>query len=130
MGENISPREIDDVLLEHPDILQAAVFAIPHPTLGETVAAAVVLRDNSQVTESKIREYLTERLADFKIPTRILIVDDIPKTSTGKVRLADIAAMFAEPLKSEFVAPKNDLEAFVAGIYADVLGSQQVGSTR
>ena len=128
-GEKISAREIDDALLEHPDILQAAVFAIPHPTLGETVAAAVVLRDNSQVTESKIREYLTERLADFKIPTRILIVDNIPRTSTGKVRLAEIAAMFAEPLKSEFVAPKNDLEAIVAGIYADVLRSQQIGST-
>jgi acyl-CoA synthetase (AMP-forming)/AMP-acid ligase II/acyl carrier protein len=127
-GENISPREIDDVLLEHPDILQAAVFAISHPTLGETVAAAVVLRDDSQVTESKIREYLSERLANFKIPTRILMVDDIPKTSTGKVRRADLALIFAEPLKSEFVAPKNDLEALVAGIYVDVLGSQQVGS--
>ena len=127
-GENISPREIDDVLLEHPDILQAAVFAIPHPTLGETVAAAVVLRDDSQVTESKIREYLSERLANFKIPTRILVVDDIPKTSTGKVRRADLALIFAEPLKSEFVAPKNDLEALVAEIYVDVLGSQQVGS--
>jgi oxalate---CoA ligase len=128
-GEKISAREIDDALLEHPDILQAAAFAMPHATLGETVAAAVVLRDNSQVTESKIRKYLTPRLADFKIPTRLLIVDNIPKTSTGKVRRACLAATFADLLKSEFVAPKNDLEALVAGIYADVLGSQQIGST-
>jgi oxalate---CoA ligase len=128
-GEKISAREIDDALLEHPDILQAAAFAMPHATLGETVAAAVVLRDNSQVTESKIREYLTPRLADFKIPTRVLIVDNIPKTSTGKVRRACLAATFADLLKSEFVAPKNGLEALVARIYADVLGSQQIGST-
>ena len=127
-GEKISAREIDDALLEHPDIVQAAAFAIPHPALGETVAAAVVLRENSQVTEANLRERLTERLADFKIPARILIVGDISKTSTGKVRRADLAATFAEPLKSEFVAPKNDLEALVAGIYADVLGSSQVGS--
>jgi acyl-CoA synthetase (AMP-forming)/AMP-acid ligase II/acyl carrier protein len=128
-GEKISAREIDDALLEHPDILQAAAFAMPHPALGETVAAVVVLRDNSQVTESTIREYLTERLAEYKIPTRILIVDNIPKTSTGKVRRACLAATFADLLKSVFVAPKNDLEALVAGIYADVLESQQVGST-
>jgi len=128
-GEKISAREIDDALLEHPDILQAAAFAIPHPTLGETAAAVVVLGDHAQVTEAKIREHLAERLADFKIPTRLLIVDDIPTTSTGKVRRADVAAIFAESLKSEFVAPKNDLEVFVAAIYADVLGSRQIGST-
>jgi acyl-CoA synthetase (AMP-forming)/AMP-acid ligase II/acyl carrier protein len=128
-GEKISAREIDDALLEHPEILHAAAFAVAHPALGETVAAAVVLRDNSQVTESTIRKYLTERLADFKIPARILIVDNIPKTSTGKVRRACLAATFADLLKGVFVPPKNDLEALVAGIYADVLESQQVSST-
>jgi len=128
-GEKISAREIDDMLLEHPDILQAAVFPIPHPTLGETVAAVVVIREHSQMTESKIREYLTQRLANFKTPTRILIVDEIPITPSGKVRRASLAAAFTNLLKREFVAPKNDLEAFVAAIYGDVLGIQQVGST-
>ncbi len=127
-GEKISAREIDDALLEHPDIVQAAAFAIPHPALGETVGAAVALHENSQLTESNLREYLTDRLANFKIPTRLLIVADIPKTATGKVRRADLPTTFAESLKSKFVTPKNDLEALVAGIYADVLGSQQIGS--
>ena len=94
-GEKISAREIDDALLDHPDILQAAVFAIPHPTLGETVAAAVVIRD-SQMTESKIREYLTERLADFKMPARMLIVDDIPRTSNGQNTSGGPGRDFAE----------------------------------
>lgn len=127
-GEKISAREVDDALLAHPDILQAAAFAVPHPALGEIVAAAVVLRDHAQATETTIREHVSKRLAEFKIPARLLVVDDIPKTSTGKVRRADLAEIFAEPLKSTFVAPKNELEALIAGIYADVLGSGEVGS--
>jgi acyl carrier protein len=128
-GEKISAREIDEALLEHPDILQAAAFAIPHSSLGETVAAAVVVRDNTQTIESKIRKHLVDRLSDFKVPTRLLIVDDIPKNSTGKVRRADLAETFAERLKNDFVAPKNKLEEIVAGIYADVLGAQQIGAS-
>jgi oxalate---CoA ligase len=127
-GETISAREIDDALLEHPDILQAAAFAIPHPTLGETVAAAVVLRDNSQVTEAKIRQHLVNRLADFKTPARLLFVDDLPKTSTGKIRRADLAERVVNELSTDFGAPKNELELLVAGIYADVLGIQQISA--
>jgi acyl carrier protein len=127
-GETIAAREIDDALLEHPDILQAAAFAIPHPTLGETVAAAVVMRANSPVTEAEIRQHLVGRLADFKTPARLLFVDDIPKTATGKIRRTELAERVVNELSTDFAAPKNELALLVAGIYADVLGIQQISA--
>ena len=128
-GEKISPLEIDEALLEHPNVLQAVAFAVPHPSLGETVAAVVVVRDKTQTTESEIRGHLIGRLADFKIPNPIVIVDDIPKGATGKVSRVGLAAKFAAQLKGDFVAPRNDLEALVADIYAEVLDVQRVGAT-
>jgi acyl-CoA synthetase (AMP-forming)/AMP-acid ligase II/acyl carrier protein len=127
-GEKISPREIEEVLLEHPDVLQAVAFAIPHPSLGEDIAAVVELRNQAWTAEANIRGYLVSRLAAFKLPSRLLILDEIPMTSTGKVRRTELAETFTERLKSDFVAPKNKLEAVVAGIYADVLGTQPVSA--
>jgi oxalate---CoA ligase len=127
-GEKISPREIDEALLEHPDVLQAAAFPISHPSLGEDIAVAVVVRPASQTTEVSLRDYLIGRLAAFKVPSRLLIVDDIPKSSTGKVRRADLVQTFAERLKNGFVSPKNKLEEIVAGMYADVLGAHPIGA--
>src|SRR6185503_11362024 len=60
-GEKISPREVDEALLKHPDISQAIAFAVPHSTLGEDIAAAVVMREKKQTTEAAIREYLSSR---------------------------------------------------------------------
>ena len=76
-AENVSPQEIDEALLEHPDVWQAVTFTVPHPTLGQDVAAAVVAMPNSSVTERLVRAFAFERLADFKVPSRIVIVDDI-----------------------------------------------------
>ncbi len=84
-GEKISPKEIDDLLLGHPEIAQAAAFRVPHPTLGDDVAVALVLRPGSQLKESSIREYVLERLAEFKVPSRFFILDEIPKGATGKL---------------------------------------------
>lgn len=90
-GEKISPREIDEVLADHPGVAQALTFALPHATLGEDIAAAVVLRDGSMATESEIRAYAAKRLADFKVPRRILILDEIPKGATGKPQRIGLA---------------------------------------
>jgi acyl-CoA synthetase (AMP-forming)/AMP-acid ligase II/acyl carrier protein len=128
-GEKISPCEIDEALLDHPDVLQAVAFATFHPSLGEDIAAVVVVRDPIQTTEASIRDYLIGRLATFKMPSHLLIVDDIPKSSTGKVQRAGLAKTFAERLQGGFVAPKNNLEALVARIYADVLEIQQVSAS-
>ncbi len=90
-GEKISPREIDEVLLDHPGIAQAAAFAMPHDKLGEEVAAVVVLEPGAAATEKEIRAFAAEALADFKVPRRILIADEIPKGPTGKVQRVALA---------------------------------------
>jgi oxalate---CoA ligase len=85
-GEKISPAEIDDALQRHPDVAEAAAFAVRHPRLGEDVAAAVVLREGATVTPLKLREFLLPSLAQFKIPRKIVFVDRLPKGATGKVQ--------------------------------------------
>jgi oxalate---CoA ligase len=127
-GEKISPFEIDQALLNHPDVVQAVAFAVPHPSLGEDVAAAVVVRDRIQTNEAIIRRYLSGRLASFKVPAYLLIVDDIPKSATGKVQRAAVAGTFAEQLQRGFIAPKDELQMLVADIYAEVLETRQVGA--
>ena len=85
-GEKISPREVDEVLMDHPAVAQAVTFALPHPKLGEDVAAAVVLRDDADIEVAEIRKFTQERLAAFKVPRKILILDEIPKGATGKLQ--------------------------------------------
>jgi acyl-CoA synthetase (AMP-forming)/AMP-acid ligase II len=85
-GEKISPAEVDEALQRHPEVAEAAAFAVPHPRLGEDVAAAVVLREGSTVTALKLREFLLASLAQFKIPRRIVFVERLPKGATGKVQ--------------------------------------------
>jgi acyl-CoA synthetase (AMP-forming)/AMP-acid ligase II len=91
-GEKVSPREVDDVLMDHPAVALAVTFAIPHKTLGEEVGAAVVLRDGAQATAEDLRDFAAERLAAFKVPRRVLILDDIPKGPTGKLQRIGLAA--------------------------------------
>ncbi|MGI9622015.1 MAG: acyl--CoA ligase [Acidimicrobiales bacterium] len=93
-GEKISPLEIDEVLLAHPEVAQAVVFGVQHPKLGEDVAAAVVLTDNSELTPAQVREHAKESLAGFKVPREVLVVDEIPKGPTGKVQRVGLAEVF------------------------------------
>ena len=90
-GEKISPREIDDVIMSHPAILQVVVFATPHEKLGEDIAAAIVLRDGATLSEQALKTYLATRLAAFKIPRKILFLDEIPKGPTGKLQRIGLA---------------------------------------
>ena len=90
-GEKISPREVDEILLDHPAVAQVVTFAIPHTKLGEEVGAAVVLNDGATVTGNEIRDFASERLADFKVPRKVLILDEIPKGATGKVQRIGLA---------------------------------------
>ena len=91
-GEKISPREIDDVLMDHPAVQQVITFAMPHDKLGEDVAAAVVLREGVSATEKELREFVSRRVADFKVPRKILFLDEIPKGATGKLQRIGLAA--------------------------------------
>jgi acyl-CoA synthetase (AMP-forming)/AMP-acid ligase II len=90
-GEKVSPREVDEVLLEHPAVAQAVAFAVPHDRLGEEVAAAVVLHDGQSADERELREFCARQLADFKVPKQILLMTDIPKGATGKVQRIGLA---------------------------------------
>jgi oxalate---CoA ligase len=90
-GEKITPREIDEVLMDHPCVAQALAFALPHDMLGEDVAAAVVLRDGQEVSERELRDFVALHLADFKVPRRIVLLPEIPKGPTGKLQRIGLA---------------------------------------
>src|SRR6266545_8329716 len=126
-GEKLAPREVDEVLIQHPAIAQAVAFAVPHATLGEDVAAAVVLHENATVTESEIRDFASTRLADFKVPSQVVIVEEIPKGPTGKLQRIGLADKLALKLQTNFVAPRNAIEKQLVGIWKDVLSVDQVG---
>lgn len=83
-GEKISPREIDEVILDHPAVAHAVTFPVPHPRLGEDIAAAVVLRKNRTSSPQEIRKFVASQLIDYKVPSVIRLLDEIPKGSTGK----------------------------------------------
>jgi len=90
-GEKISPREVDEILMDHPAVQQVVTFAMPHDKLGEEVAAVVVLRDGESAEEKEIREFAGTRLADFKVPKKIIFMDEIPKGATGKLQRIGLA---------------------------------------
>ena len=91
-GEKIAPREVDDVLLQHPAVAEAVAFGSPHPTWGEEVAAAVVLRQPA--TEKELIAFARERLSDHKVPRKLFIVEQIPRTATGKIQRRSVAEAF------------------------------------
>ncbi len=90
-GEKVSPREVDEVLMDHPAVAQVVTFALPHPKLGEEVAAAAVLREGMGVDEAELRAFAAARLADFKVPRKIVFLDEIPKGATGKLQRIGLA---------------------------------------
>jgi acyl-CoA synthetase (AMP-forming)/AMP-acid ligase II len=91
-GEKVSPREVDEVLMDHPAVAQVVCFGMPHPKLGEEVAAVVVLREGQQATERELQQFVAGRAADYKVPKKILFMDEIPKGATGKLQRIGLAA--------------------------------------
>jgi acyl-CoA synthetase (AMP-forming)/AMP-acid ligase II len=128
-GENIAPREIDEALLEHPAVAEAVTFAVPHPTLGEDVAAAIVLRPEAEATARDIRQFAALRLAEFKVPRQLLFVKELPKGPTGKVQRVGMAAKLGltNSTDSPFVAPRTPLETALARIWGQILQRDRVG---
>ena len=90
-GEKISPREVDEVLMDHPAVQQVVTFAMPNEKLGEEIAAAVVLREGGEASEREIRQFAGEHLANFKIPRKVFFLDEIPKGATGKLQRIGLA---------------------------------------
>ena len=126
-GEKISPREIDEALLAHPEILQAVAFAVKHPTLGEDIAAAVVLSKDSPVSELEIRQFAFDRLADFKVPSQVAIVESIPTGATGKLQRIGLFDKLAPHLKKEFAAPVGAVERLIAEFFSETLDISTIG---
>lgn len=134
-GEKISPREVDEVLLDHPSVAQALTFAIPDGTLGEEVGAVVVLHQGAEATEREIRDFAATRLADFKVPCTVLFLDEIPKGATGKLQRIGLAERLgisraARPESRpprRYTAPRTEVEALLAEMWAEVLKLERVG---
>ncbi|HSU68061.1 MAG TPA: non-ribosomal peptide synthetase, partial [Tepidisphaeraceae bacterium] len=132
-GEKISPREIDEALLDHPAVLAAVTFAVPDPRLGEEIAAAVVLKKNATADEESLTRFAASRLADFKVPRRILIVDEIPKGPTGKVQRIGLAERLGlkdlhpqQPGVPTQAAPDSTTRSALARIWREVLKVREV----
>jgi acyl-CoA synthetase (AMP-forming)/AMP-acid ligase II len=133
-GEKISPREVEEVLLQHPAVAQAVVFALPDQALGQDVGAAVVLRDPG-VTERQLRQFVAARLVHFKVPSRIIVLDALPVGPTGKPQRIGLAeklglteqAAPAPEFSRELVAPRTPEEEFLAEVWCEVLSLPSVG---
>jgi acyl-CoA synthetase (AMP-forming)/AMP-acid ligase II/thioesterase domain-containing protein/acyl carrier protein len=133
-GEKITPSEVDDALHKHPDIAAAVTFPVPHATLGQDVAAAVVPVKGAVLSDEIVARYLRGKLAPFKVPRRILIVNEIPKGPTGKFSRRMMAEAFglteATPTPTPVSVedrPATVLEAKLQRIWAEVLGLEAVG---
>ena len=92
-GEKISPLEIDDVLLRHPAVAEALAFAVPHKSYGEDIHAAIVVRTEMTVTDRELKEHCMALLAEFKVPRRFHLLEQIPRGATGKLKRIDMAKL-------------------------------------
>jgi long-chain acyl-CoA synthetase len=95
-GSNVSPQEVEEVLYQHPGVLEAGVTGTPDPVYGERIIAFVSLRKGAALGEKELREHLRTRLADYKVPERILFTPELPKGATGKVHRLSLKSMVAE----------------------------------
>jgi acyl-CoA synthetase (AMP-forming)/AMP-acid ligase II len=134
-GEKISPREVDEILLTHPAVAQAVAFAIPHPELGEDVAAAVVLKAGRTATAAELQHFAAAHLADFKIPRRVVFVDEIPKGATGKVQrmsMAERLSLTATEVADEATHPEDvdpEVQAFIGDLWCQIFHLPEIVDT-
>jgi long-chain acyl-CoA synthetase len=91
-GYNVYPREVEEVLYEHPAVREAAVIGVPDESMGEEVGAAIALKDGAEATEDEIRAFVKDQVAGYKYPRRIWFVDELPKGPTGKILKREIEA--------------------------------------
>jgi len=126
-GEKITPQEIDDVLLTHPEIAEAISFHIPHRVLGEDVAVAIVLHKSGSLTESNVREYVAARMVEFKVPRKVIFVDRFERNASGKVNRSTLAEALGLQAPAEFEEPATPMEKTLAGIWQRELNIPRVG---
>lgn len=126
-GEKIAPQEVDNVLMELSGVRQAVTFAVPHPTLGEDVASAVVLKSAARISPVEIRRFLFDRIADFKVPSQVIIVEEIPKGATGKLQRIGLFEKLKDRLQTDLILPRTELEEKISNIFTEVLKLENIG---
>ncbi len=125
-GEKISPYEVERALLLHPSVKEAAAFSVPHPRLGENVAAAVVLKSETNTTIQEIKTFLADHLAPFKIPQHVFVVPKLPKGSTGKISRSELSDAMAHRIR-DVVPPDSPLEFQIIDIWQALLCRKDIG---
>jgi acyl-CoA synthetase (AMP-forming)/AMP-acid ligase II len=126
-GEKITPQEIDDVLLSHPDIAEAVSFHIPHKVLGEDVAAAIVLRRAGALSEDDVRKFVASRLAEFKVPRMVVFIEGFERNASGKVNRGTLAEKLGLHGTPDYEEPVGGMEETLAGIWSRELSVPRVG---
>lgn len=126
-GEKVIPRRVDEVLLAHPAVEQALAFAVPHPTLGEDLAAAVVLRAGAAADEGELRRHAFTGLAPHEVPSRIVLLETLPRGVTGKLQRIGLAGRLAEALRPSTEPAVGELEELIADAFAEVLQQHPPG---
>ena len=123
-GETIAPMEIDRALAEHPSVADAAAFGVPHPTLGEDIAAAVVLHPGARATAPELRQYLAAKLAHSRLPNRFFFPERIPMGRNGKPSRRLLSEQFREMPAAAMpeTGPADGFEQRIAAIWARILG--------
>jgi hypothetical protein len=127
-GFKVSPAAVDAALLRHPDVQDAVTFAVPHPTLGEDVVAAVVVRETAACSPRELRDFAFAELAAFMVPSQIVLADELPRSPAGKLDRALVAKETQPRLRAPFVAARSGPEEFVAALFAEVLGGPAIGA--
>ena len=126
-GQKVSPHEIEVILREHPAVVDAAAFGVPHRRLGEAVVAVVVAESSRSVTERELRNCLADQLAEYKVPQQIIFAESIPRGSSGKVNRHSLSEFFSHFLTPDFMAPQTETERMIARLWGDVLGLDTIG---
>jgi acyl-CoA synthetase (AMP-forming)/AMP-acid ligase II len=128
-GHSVFPLEIDNTLITHPDIAEAITFSIPHDTLGEDVIAAVVGKPDATVDLVAVREHVALSLSSYKIPTRVLVVNRIPRNAIGKALRREMPTLLASQLGPESHNPSTAMEQALLAIWHKVLRREDIGVT-
>jgi len=129
-GEKFAPVEIENVLLTHAAVAEAVAFAIPHATLGEDAAAAVVLRPGAVAEPASLLTFLLERLSHHRMPRKILLLDAIPKGPTGKLRRIEMAAQLGldrPPARPLHAPPTTRSEHLLFALWSEILAASNLG---
>ena len=125
-GEKVSPYDVEKALLQHPAVREAAAFAVPHPRLGENVAAAAVLHPGKQATSSELIDFIYDRLAPFQMPRQVHILPSLPVGASGKISRPQLTKAFADHVR-DIALPEQPLQIQIAEIWQRYLKRSDIG---